>query len=694
MAYEVTYAGIPLHNYIKIRNVKRTVLPSRENFTKNIPSQNGEFYMGYKYAPREITLECTIMAYSREEFIECINELAFILDVNVPSKMIIGDDPDKYVYAILDGTIDVEKIKHSGNINLNFICYDPYIYSVNEDYFEDAPMQNNAKSISIDNSGSTSAYPILDVGFTKEAHFLQCTDSKGRTVLVGLPPDVDRPQGKFDPIVLRESCEVLTNWTNVGNVIDDGIVDGDLIINGGGYGFTCSNFGSGEGWHGGARRRNLGTEVADFRIEVKMEHNSLGDLNKTGAGVKPPVTTTPPATPENPSPSPAPSSAKYKITADPSLRVRQNRGTNYTKLTSIPKGVVVDVSDIQNNWGKVTYNGKTGYICMQYAQYYNPTTTTTSSSSYKTTANLNIRSGRGTGYKILTTIPKGKTLTVSDIQSNWGKVTYNGKTGYSSMKYLSKVSNGKMVRADEVTSDTTAEDRMGKIEVYGFDKNGHKLFKMSMKDTSEWYEHSYPEIQIGSKVELTENSSTPSPKTTTVTDEKDETKTVTKKIDSGKHGDWNEFTGWFTIERKDNYWKCKIEKIDNAGNIVRKIETEKLRSGSYPTGSLSNVVVWFGKYKDNIPVDVMNVSEINVTNIGEPPKPKEIKPIFKNGDSLIVNFSDQTAKVLRNGQTISMMQHLDIGSEFFSCPTGRSQIGIKSDDNNIDVSASIRKRWL
>ena len=128
MAYEVTYAGVPLHNYVNIRNVKRTVLPPRENFTKNIPSQNGEFYMGHKYAPREITLECTLRANSREEFIDGINELAFILDVSVPSKMIIGDNPDKYVYAILDGAIDIENppthtqgIATCGEVELEFV---------------------------------------------------------------------------------------------------------------------------------------------------------------------------------------------------------------------------------------------------------------------------------------------------------------------------------------------------------------------------------------------------------------------------------------------------------------------------------------------------------------------------------------------------------------------------------------------
>ena len=689
MAYEVTYAGLPLHDYVKIRNVKRTVLPNRENFTKNIPSQHGEFYMGYKYSPRVITLDCTLIAKSKEEYIDGLNELAFILDVNVPRKMIISDNPDRYVYAVIDGQIDIEKVRHNGNIELNFICYDPYIYATESDFFDDEPLKNNAKAITIINSGSTSAYPLLDIGFTKDAHFLQCTDAQGRTVLVGTPPDVDKTQGTFDPQVLKDSCEVLTNWTNISNIIDDGIVDGDLIINAGGWGFTCSNFGSSsEGWHGGGRRRNLNSEVKDFKVEVKMMHDSKGDLRATGAG------TTPPSTSGGGSTGGGSTSTtvKYKITAEPSLRVRAGRGTNTTHLTSIPKGTVVSVSDIQNNWGKVTYNGKTGYIYMQYTQKYNETSTNSNTSSlYKTTGQLRVRSGRGTSYSTIAYMPKDLTISVSDIKNNWGKVTYNGKTGYSSMKYMTKVSSA---RADEVDSTITCEDRMGKIEVYGFDKNGHKLFKMSLKDTSEWYEHTYPEIQIGSATVLTENSNTPAPKTTTVKNEQDETKTVTKQIDSGQYGNWNSFEGWFTIQRSNNNWKCKIEKLDSSGTIVRKIETTTLCNSSYPTGNLTNVVVWFGKYKDNISVDVMNISDINVTNIGTPPKPKENKPIFKNGDSLIIDFRDQTAKLLRNGQTISMMQHLDIGSEFFPCPTGASQIGIKSDDTNINVGASITKRWL
>ena len=147
MAYKVTYAGLPLHDYIDILNVKRSILPPRENFVKDIPSQHGNFYMGYKYAPREITLECLLKANSREEYIENLRELAFILDVNVPTKMIIGDSEDVYCYAILDGSTDLEKVVNNGKFELKMICYDPYMYSSQVDFYDDEPLNSTDKSI-------------------------------------------------------------------------------------------------------------------------------------------------------------------------------------------------------------------------------------------------------------------------------------------------------------------------------------------------------------------------------------------------------------------------------------------------------------------------------------------------------------------------------------------------------------------
>lgn len=665
--FEVEYANLPLHDYVTVREIKRTVMPPRQNFTKAIPAMHGEFYMGYKYSSKKITLECDISASNRTELLEKMGDLAYILDTKYPSKFVASDMPDKYNYAILEGTIDIEQIVLSnGKFNLDFVCYDPITYSIEPDYFYD----DGSHKMAVTNSGTTDAYPVVSVAFSNPAYFFQCTNTyTGDTVLVGTPSNVDKQNYTFNPKVLRDNCETLTNWETVGNIVDSAEVNGSLSINAGGYGIYCNNFGSGDGWHGGARRRNLGQEVKDFRVRVKMEHNSLGDLNGTGSG------------------STAPSNgATYKCTADPSLRIRSGRGTSYKILGSIPKNKTVTVTEISNGWGKVTYNSVTGYVSMSYLTKV--TTSSSTSGTYKINASpsLRIRSGRGTKYKKLGSIPYGKTVTVTDIKSNWGKVTYSGVTGYISLQYAVKQNS----KAKE-TDNGSAEENLGRLEVYGFDKNGQKLFKLAMKDTDQYYEYSEPFIEIGSKVVLDDNKKCPAPKTVT---EKDGDKTVTTKIESGAFGSWNNFTGWFTIERytegKKVYWNCKVEKLDKSGKVSTTITSGKISNDSYPTTNLANLVIFIGGHGQSVPVEVMNINEIYVDNIGTPPKAEENKPIFEDGDELTIDFNTQ--KIYKNG--LNFMEELDIGSVFFEVPVGTTNITCRSEDKAMDVITSIQKRWI
>ena len=53
-------------------------------------------------------------------------------------------------------------------------------------------------------------------------------------------------------------------------------------------------------------------------------------------------------------------------------------------------------------------------------------------------ANLNMRSGHGTSYGVVTSIPSGAVVYVSKSDGTWAHVSYNGYTGYASMQYLTK----------------------------------------------------------------------------------------------------------------------------------------------------------------------------------------------------------------------------------------------------------------
>lgn len=67
---------------------------------------------------------------------------------------------------------------------------------------------------------------------------------------------------------------------------------------------------------------------------------------------------------------------EYKITAEPTLRVRSGPGTTYSQVTNsngvnivIPTGTKVTVTEISGDWGKISYSGKTGWINLLYAEY-------------------------------------------------------------------------------------------------------------------------------------------------------------------------------------------------------------------------------------------------------------------------------------------------------------------------------------
>lgn len=76
----------------------------------------------------------------------------------------------------------------------------------------------------------------------------------------------------------------------------------------------------------------------------------------------------------------------------------------------------------------------------EVAKYHSPALI----GAYKTTAELNMRTGAGTGKTIILTIPKGKSVQCYGYHNKdgsgtkWLFVTYNGKSGYCSSKYLKK----------------------------------------------------------------------------------------------------------------------------------------------------------------------------------------------------------------------------------------------------------------
>ena len=117
------------------------------------------------------------------------------------------------------------------------------------------------------------------------------------------------------------------------------------------------------------------------------------------------------------------------------LNMRTGPGTSYQVILVIPKGAEVAVLDSSSSWFKVSYGGKTGYASSAYLS--GSQTAPAELPVRYTTAALNLRTGPGTSYSIILTMPKGSKVSILDTKSAWPRVRYETREGYASPNYLS-----------------------------------------------------------------------------------------------------------------------------------------------------------------------------------------------------------------------------------------------------------------
>ena len=135
------------------------------------------------------------------------------------------------------------------------------------------------------------------------------------------------------------------------------------------------------------------------------------------------------------------------VTAD-ALNVRSGPSTSYGITTKLYKGDKVEILETSNGWHKIkASNGKIGWVSGDYIKVSSGSTSQPSTSTTKATVtatSLNVRSGAGTSYSVITKLPKGTVVDVLESASNgWKKIkTSGGTTGWVSGDYLTTGSAG------------------------------------------------------------------------------------------------------------------------------------------------------------------------------------------------------------------------------------------------------------
>jgi uncharacterized protein YgiM (DUF1202 family) len=151
-----------------------------------------------------------------------------------------------------------------------------------------------------------------------------------------------------------------------------------------------------------------------------------------------------------------PFSNKYNVTTTKDLYLRKSASTSSDKVKLISKGTTLYLTDNSSgSWVKVKDSSATvGYVP---TRYINKATGSSVVMKCKTTADVNLRSGAGTSYSVVTVVPKGKTISLSSNSNyNWAKVSYNSQTGYISSDYATFI-----FTISSTTSTTVADGSLG-----------------------------------------------------------------------------------------------------------------------------------------------------------------------------------------------------------------------------------------
>ncbi|MBR6786372.1 MAG: SH3 domain-containing protein [Clostridia bacterium] len=138
------------------------------------------------------------------------------------------------------------------------------------------------------------------------------------------------------------------------------------------------------------------------------------------------------------------------------LNLRKRASASASVLKQIPTGTVLPIYEKGSTWCKTSYAGKDGYVMTKYLRFDSTGTTTPETKPEEKPdddnaqvgmaqvtcdngGKLNLRTGRGTGYKTLYQIPNLSYVTVLENHGSWCEVSIGKYTGYVMTKYLTFV---------------------------------------------------------------------------------------------------------------------------------------------------------------------------------------------------------------------------------------------------------------
>ncbi len=131
--------------------------------------------------------------------------------------------------------------------------------------------------------------------------------------------------------------------------------------------------------------------------------------------------------------------AAQAVVTNTSVNLRTGPGTGYSIIRLLPAGTALTATGTSGSWTAVSYSGGSGYV---WSAYITPVATpapiqTGTSGTAVTTTDVNVRTGPGTGYSIVTHLNEGVTVpTTGATSGSWTQIVWGGAARWVYSAYI------------------------------------------------------------------------------------------------------------------------------------------------------------------------------------------------------------------------------------------------------------------
>lgn len=263
----VNFNGIDFPEYVVVGKISNSILPPISQNKIKISKRAGHTSFGNEIGSRSIEMEITILGDNLNDLADKVRFFAEYLYHGEAKKLVIDETGVYYLAQIVDST-DFTTIQDAGQGTLNFICDDPYAYSIDETIANINPIASSSP-MKVYNMGQLDAHPQMEFTFSAPVTNFNIV-TKNEAMTFG-QSNAEKTPKDLNPLVFHDDMSSSAGWATA-NYVESGIATSNAFTSNG-WSVSSANHGEGIQWHGPAGVKSIGTQLQDFKIGCEFGLN-------------------------------------------------------------------------------------------------------------------------------------------------------------------------------------------------------------------------------------------------------------------------------------------------------------------------------------------------------------------------------------------------------------------------------------